>query len=200
MTAYANFERTLQPTPRHETPEFPTPRDGSPETIALLRNSEANSIHAVADPDAKANGKPHHSIDHREDFGDRKVIDRIRRLVMGRMAAVQPRKHATYREIDRHAELGTVLRMAGNGSTAEQLIAVLRDSRHKGTRKLGQNLAIQNGTPSAPFVESAQPELKVHVPEDETRQEAEPGEYGNLDDDPELEAEMMEMLEERGHL
>lgn len=80
------------------------------------------------------------------------VSRRIYEAVARKRNSFEPLRNSTHAETDRHAELGTILRMANEGAAPGTLISIMLSSRYPITRTLAKSLIQETNTRPAVVV------------------------------------------------
>lgn len=125
----------VRPSIRHDDPEFLAFLEERRHGTEPAKSVEGNGQKHAEAGAVKTQKRVCQSISQ--------VINRIYDAVSRKRASLEPLRNSTHMETDRHAELGTVLRMAQAGEKAGTLIAILLKSRYPMTVVLAKSLAAE---------------------------------------------------------
>lgn len=145
------------PTLRHSDPAFAERFANRGSVVPDERDYSAEDEFAEGNGEHKKNEDV--VRERRITMSSSSIVWKIYDAVSRQRASFEPLRHSTYKETDRHAELGSVLRLADTGASPATLLSILRNSRYPITQKLANTL--MDETRVQPAIAQTRPQMTV---------------------------------------
>jgi hypothetical protein len=149
----------MKPNMRHDDPRFQAEFEQRSRITTTPLNGEV-TLTATPDVFAEHSAESNGNGEQREEAPVRRAVltrasqvsRRIYEAVARKRSSFEPLRNSTHAETDRHAELGTIMRMANEGAAPGTLISIMLSSRYPITKSLAKSLIHETNTRPAEVV------------------------------------------------